>query len=189
MLASARRRFDDRGRARRGVRGGAPVRDAPSTTSRSRISSATSTTLARRWRSSLASSGPAAIVASLEFGVPRGLARARLGGLCRAPAFRSQAACSGTGWSEVGDFLGDSIRTFWESYPLERQLELWRCGGHPGRRVRRMSLGGGVVIWGPARRERAVCAAVLVRARAPAAGATTSRSSIRRTRRGTSPTS
>ena len=27
------------------------------------------------------------------------------------------------GWREVGDFLGGSIRSFWEEHPLERQLE------------------------------------------------------------------
>ena len=52
------------------------------------------------------------------------------------------------GWSEVGDFLGDSIRGFWEAYPLERQLELWLEAGLRDVGVRRLSLGGGVVIWG-----------------------------------------
>ena len=56
------------------------------------------------------------------------------------------------GWSEVGDFLGGSIRAFWERYPLERQLELWRRGGHRATcAARRMSLGGGVVDLGPTR--------------------------------------
>ena len=53
------------------------------------------------------------------------------------------------GWHEVGDFLGDSIREFWRRYPLERQLEL--SGVPPGiedARYRRLSLGGGIVIWG-----------------------------------------
>ena len=38
------------------------------------------------------------------------------------------------GWREVGDFLGDSIRSFWDAYPLERQLELWDAAGIAGRR-------------------------------------------------------
>src|SRR5918992_140857 len=35
----------------------------------------------------------------------------------------------GRGWSEVGGFLGGSIRDFWARYPLERQLDLWRAAG------------------------------------------------------------
>ncbi len=52
------------------------------------------------------------------------------------------------GWREVGDFLGGSIRSYWEAYPLERQLELWSAAGIEDVAVRRMSLGGGVVMWG-----------------------------------------
>jgi demethylmenaquinone methyltransferase/2-methoxy-6-polyprenyl-1,4-benzoquinol methylase len=52
------------------------------------------------------------------------------------------------GWHEVGDFLGDSIREFWRRYPLEHQLELWRTAGIEDARYRRLSLGGGIVIWG-----------------------------------------
>jgi demethylmenaquinone methyltransferase/2-methoxy-6-polyprenyl-1,4-benzoquinol methylase len=86
-------------------------------------------------------------VASLEFGVPRGLARplwdVYVGGVLplAGKALRS-------GWQEVGGFLGGSIREFWARYPLERQLELWREAGIRGIEVRRLSLGGGVVMWG-----------------------------------------
>jgi demethylmenaquinone methyltransferase/2-methoxy-6-polyprenyl-1,4-benzoquinol methylase len=52
------------------------------------------------------------------------------------------------GWREVGDFLGDSIRAYWSEYPIERQLELWRAAGIRHVEVRRLSLGGGVVVWG-----------------------------------------
>jgi demethylmenaquinone methyltransferase/2-methoxy-6-polyprenyl-1,4-benzoquinol methylase len=86
-------------------------------------------------------------VASLEFGVPRGLARplwdVYVGGMLplAGKALRH-------GWQEVGGFLGGSIREFWARYPLERQLELWREAGIRGVEVRRLSLGGGVVMWG-----------------------------------------
>ena len=53
-----------------------------------------------------------------------------------------------TAWYEVGRFLGPSIEGFYRSYPLERQLRLWKEAGVGGVTVRRMSLGGGVVIWG-----------------------------------------
>ena len=52
------------------------------------------------------------------------------------------------GWYEVGRFLGPSIRGFYERLPLERQLELWRRAGIRDVRAQRMSLGGGVVVWG-----------------------------------------
>jgi demethylmenaquinone methyltransferase/2-methoxy-6-polyprenyl-1,4-benzoquinol methylase len=48
----------------------------------------------------------------------------------------------------VGDFLGASIREYWEQYPLARQLELWSAAGIEDVEVRRLSLGGGVVMWG-----------------------------------------
>ena len=51
-------------------------------------------------------------------------------------------------WGEVGRFLGPSIRGFYARYPLERQLELWREAGVGDVRFRRLSLGGGIVIWG-----------------------------------------
>ena len=51
-------------------------------------------------------------------------------------------------WPGVGRFLGPSIRTFYAEWPLERQLELWRAAGLTDVRARRLSLGGGVVMWG-----------------------------------------
>ena len=51
-------------------------------------------------------------------------------------------------WFEAGRFLGPSIEGFYREYPLPRQVELWRAAGIGQVEVRRMSLGGGVVIWG-----------------------------------------
>jgi demethylmenaquinone methyltransferase/2-methoxy-6-polyprenyl-1,4-benzoquinol methylase len=90
---------------------------------------------------------PGGMIASLEFGVPAGLAR---------PAWelyvRGVLPLAGrvlrNGWREVGDFLGGSIRAYWARYPLERQLELWSAAGIHDAQVRRLSLGGGVVMWG-----------------------------------------
>ena len=86
-------------------------------------------------------------VASLEFGVPQGLARPLWEVHVRGVLPLAGRAL-GHGWREVGDFLGGSIRSFWAQYPIERQLELWRAAGLGGLEVRRLSLGGGVVIWG-----------------------------------------
>ena len=90
---------------------------------------------------------PGAVVASLEFGVPDGLARPAWEAYVRA-GLPLAGRVLRNGWSEVGDFLGDSIRSYWEAYPLERQLELWDAAGIRDVAVRRMSLGGGVVLWG-----------------------------------------
>jgi demethylmenaquinone methyltransferase / 2-methoxy-6-polyprenyl-1,4-benzoquinol methylase len=90
---------------------------------------------------------PGGTLASLEFGVPSGVARAawelyvRVGLPVAGRALRN-------GWQEVGDFLGDSIREYWQRYPIERQVELWRAAGIGAVEVRRLSLGGGVVMWG-----------------------------------------
>jgi demethylmenaquinone methyltransferase / 2-methoxy-6-polyprenyl-1,4-benzoquinol methylase len=86
-------------------------------------------------------------VASLEFAVPAGLWRP----LWRAyvgAVLPAAGRIVSPGWHEVGDFLGGSIREFWARYPLERQLQLWRAAGVDDVRYRRLSLGGGIVIWG-----------------------------------------
>lgn len=90
---------------------------------------------------------PGGTVASLEFAVPRGVWRAAWELYVRAVLPLAGALIS-PGWREVGSFLGGSIRSFWASYPLERQLELWREAGIEDVRHRRLSLGGAVVIWG-----------------------------------------
>jgi len=90
---------------------------------------------------------PGGLVASLEFGVPEGVARP-LWDLYVDVGLPLAGRVLGRGWSEVGGFLGGSIRDFWARFPLERQLELWHEAGLRGVEVRRLSLGGGVVMWG-----------------------------------------
>ena len=90
---------------------------------------------------------PGGTMAALEFGLPSGVWRplwelyVRVG-LPVAGRMISQ------GWHEVGAFLGPSIRELHERLPLERQLELWRDAGIADVRARRLSLGGGYVVWG-----------------------------------------
>jgi demethylmenaquinone methyltransferase / 2-methoxy-6-polyprenyl-1,4-benzoquinol methylase len=86
-------------------------------------------------------------VASLEFGVPGGPVR-RLWDLYVGLGLPVAGRVLRNGWDEVGTFLGRSIREFWADYPLARQLELWRAASLRDLEVRRLSLGGGVVIWG-----------------------------------------
>jgi demethylmenaquinone methyltransferase/2-methoxy-6-polyprenyl-1,4-benzoquinol methylase len=90
---------------------------------------------------------PGGTVASLEFAVPAGLWRP----LWRAyvdAVLPTAGRIVSPGWHEVGDFLGGSIREFWRRYPFGRQVELWRAAGIDEVRYRRLSLGGGIVIWG-----------------------------------------
>jgi demethylmenaquinone methyltransferase/2-methoxy-6-polyprenyl-1,4-benzoquinol methylase len=51
-------------------------------------------------------------------------------------------------WSATGRFLARSIPDYYERFPLERIVGMWRDAGIEEVRVRRMSLGGGVVMWG-----------------------------------------
>jgi demethylmenaquinone methyltransferase / 2-methoxy-6-polyprenyl-1,4-benzoquinol methylase len=92
--------------------------------------------------------GPGGVVASLEFGIPP-----------LPPARWGWQAYTGVGlpllgrliapeWGEVGRFLRRSILDFYARYPLERQLELWSAAGIADAGVRRLSFGGGIVIWG-----------------------------------------
>jgi len=90
---------------------------------------------------------PGGCIAALEFGLPRGPWRPLWelyvrAGLPVAGRFISP------GWHEVGAFLGPSIREFHSRLPLEEQLRLWRAAGIDSPAVRRLSLGGGYVMWG-----------------------------------------
>ena len=90
---------------------------------------------------------PGGTVSSLEFAVPRGLWRP-LWELYVRVGLPLAGRVIAPGWYEVGRFLGPSIRDFYAQYPLERVLGLWRAAGIGDVHARRMSLGGGVVIWG-----------------------------------------
>jgi len=90
---------------------------------------------------------PGGFVTSLEFGVPQGPARP-LWELYVQAVLPLAGRLLRHGWREVGDFLGGSMRDFWERHPLERQLEWWHAAGLHGVKVRRLSLGAAVVIWG-----------------------------------------
>ena len=87
-------------------------------------------------------------LASLEFGVPPAPLPRAAWELYTGVGLPLAGRIIGTGWSEVGGFLRGSIRGFYERLPLDRQLALWREAGVEDIRVRRLSLGGGIVIWG-----------------------------------------
>jgi demethylmenaquinone methyltransferase / 2-methoxy-6-polyprenyl-1,4-benzoquinol methylase len=87
---------------------------------------------------------PGGTIAMLEFGLPRGLARpawelwVRIG-------LPTAGALISPGWRQVGSFLGPSIREFHRAGDLPA---LWRSAGIESVQSRRLSLGGGLVMWG-----------------------------------------
>jgi demethylmenaquinone methyltransferase/2-methoxy-6-polyprenyl-1,4-benzoquinol methylase len=89
----------------------------------------------------------AGTMAALEFGLPKGPWRPVWQIYTRAlmPAGLSLIS---PGWRRVGGFLGRSITDFYERWPLERQLGLWRECGFRDVQSRSLSLGGGLLIWG-----------------------------------------
>ncbi len=54
----------------------------------------------------------------------------------------------GREWFEVGRFLGPNISAHYRRYPVEWTVEAWKRAGFVDVGVRRMSLGGGLVMWG-----------------------------------------
>jgi demethylmenaquinone methyltransferase/2-methoxy-6-polyprenyl-1,4-benzoquinol methylase len=54
----------------------------------------------------------------------------------------------GKEWFEVGRFLGPNISSHYRRYPVEWTVEAWRRAGLVDVGVRRMSLGGGLIMWG-----------------------------------------
>ena len=91
---------------------------------------------------------PGGVVASLEFGVPPSPAWRACWRLYTRVVMPAVGRLVSRDWHAVGRFLGPSIEGFWTRYPLDVQLRLWRDAGIDLVRWRRMSLGGGIVIWG-----------------------------------------
>jgi demethylmenaquinone methyltransferase/2-methoxy-6-polyprenyl-1,4-benzoquinol methylase len=90
---------------------------------------------------------PGGRVASLEFGVPP-LAPARAAWrLYTAVGLPALGRLASREWADVGRFLGPSIRGFYARHPVERIVDYWRAAGLEDVRVRRMSLGGGIVMY------------------------------------------
>jgi demethylmenaquinone methyltransferase/2-methoxy-6-polyprenyl-1,4-benzoquinol methylase len=88
---------------------------------------------------------PGGTMASLEFGVPGDewypwwWAWTRIG----LPA---GGLVAGEGWYETGRFLGPSIERFWHEWPIDRLCQTWVDAGLESVRVRRLSVGGGVIM-------------------------------------------
>jgi demethylmenaquinone methyltransferase/2-methoxy-6-polyprenyl-1,4-benzoquinol methylase len=90
---------------------------------------------------------PGGTLAMLEFGLPRGLSRPFWELYVRVGLPLAGRAIS-PGWHKVGRFLGPSIREFHARVPHDVLLAVWREAGIEDVRMRRLSLGGGLVVWG-----------------------------------------
>ena len=90
---------------------------------------------------------PGGVVGMVEFGRPAGVWRPPWSMYTRA-LLPAAGAVIGSGWWEVGRFLGPSIDAFTDRHPPDRLAAEWRAAGMDGVSFRRMSLGGGLVMWG-----------------------------------------
>ena len=91
---------------------------------------------------------PGGTIASLEFAVPP-LASVRAAWhLYTRVGLPALGRLVSRDWYAVGRFLGPSISGFYERHPLPDVVRMWREAGIESIELRRMSLGGGVVMWG-----------------------------------------
>jgi demethylmenaquinone methyltransferase/2-methoxy-6-polyprenyl-1,4-benzoquinol methylase len=92
---------------------------------------------------------PGGTLASLEFGVPpRAPARVAWRAYTGAVLPAAGLLAGGRPWWRAGRFLHASIPDLYRRHPLPELLELYRAAGLRSLRLRRLSFGGGVVIWG-----------------------------------------
>jgi demethylmenaquinone methyltransferase / 2-methoxy-6-polyprenyl-1,4-benzoquinol methylase len=90
---------------------------------------------------------PGGRIASLEFGVPPWPPARAAWRLYTRVGLPILGRLVSREWGAVGRFLGPSIAGFYARHPLERITGYWRAAGLEDVHVRRMSLGGGVVMW------------------------------------------
>lgn len=92
---------------------------------------------------------PGGALASLEFAVPGNPAwRAAWHGYTRGVLPVAGMLTGGREWARVGNFLGPSISGHYQAHPVDSIVDYWRAAGIEQVRARRMSLGGGLVMWG-----------------------------------------
>lgn len=91
---------------------------------------------------------PGGRIAAVEFGLPDPPLWRPLWRLYTRLVLPPAGRAFGREWYDVGRFLGPNIEELYTRWPLDRQADLWREVGIGDVRVRRMSVGGGVVISG-----------------------------------------
>ena len=92
---------------------------------------------------------PGGIIANLEFAVPVSSLWLPLWWLyTRTVLPLAGLLTGGMPWCRVGSFLGPSITDHYRRYPLDWTVSAWERAGIGEVALRRMSLGGGIVMWG-----------------------------------------
>jgi demethylmenaquinone methyltransferase/2-methoxy-6-polyprenyl-1,4-benzoquinol methylase len=92
---------------------------------------------------------PGGAVASLEFLLPQNrFWRFWWWGYTRLLLPAGGWLTGGSAWFDVGRFLGPNIAAHYQRYPVDWTIEAWRRAGFVDVGVRRMSLGGGLIMWG-----------------------------------------
>jgi len=92
---------------------------------------------------------PGGVIASLEFLLPKSrFWRFWWWGYTRLMLPAGGWLTGGKAWFEVGRFLGPNISAHYRRYPVDWTIQAWRRAGFVDVGVRRMSLGGGLIMWG-----------------------------------------
>jgi len=91
---------------------------------------------------------PGGTIASLEFAVPdRAFWRAWWWAYTRLVLPVAGYVTGGKEWFEVGRFLGPNISAHYRRFPVPWTVAAWKQAGLTDVGVRKMSLGGGIVMW------------------------------------------
>ena len=91
---------------------------------------------------------PGGRLLSLEFGVPPNPIARVLWHVYTRGVLPMAGALVSRGWRNVGAFLGPSISHLYQSYTEDNLRELWLRLGILDVQIKRLSLGGAVVMWG-----------------------------------------
>ena len=90
---------------------------------------------------------PGGMMGMVEFGRPAGVWSLPWWIYTRA-VLPAVGSLIGSGWLQVGRFLGPSIDSFANSHPPDQLAAEWTSAGMADVHYRSMSLGGGLVMWG-----------------------------------------
>lgn len=91
---------------------------------------------------------PGGTIASLEFHVPPNPVARAAWHLHTRVGLPVAGRVIGSGWDDVGDFLGPNIEGFYARHSLDSLATGWQEAGITDVRARLLSLGGAVVMWG-----------------------------------------
>jgi len=93
---------------------------------------------------------PGGVVAALEFGVPSHPALRAGWRLQTRVGLPVMGALTSPAWREAGTFLGPSIEDFRRRWPVAGEARAWEAAGLRDVRIRELTFGAGVVVWGRA---------------------------------------